>query len=260
MELSSLQQQIDAIKWYHEFDFGDGLRTRSADQSCGPAHRTFWKFIEERLNTVNFQGKSVLDIGAWDGFWSFYAERRGAKRILATDDLAQNWSDGRGIHLAKELYKSAVQINQNMSVYQLASLNEKFDIILFLGVYYHLFDPFYAFAQVRHCCHPGTLLLVEGAVTTCLGPGEAYYNFSDNACEWLPSLEALQQIIHATYFSDADRAFLVPFEPARNGERVPPLTGANRVFMTCVPVEAAVQLYGFCPPQFGLGIYDPRFR
>jgi tRNA (mo5U34)-methyltransferase len=257
MELSSLQQQIDAIEWYHEFDFGDGFRARS--KHSAPGHRTIWKFIEERLNTVRFQGKSVLDIGAWDGFWSFYAERRGAKRILATDDLTQNWSDGRGIHLAKELYKSAVQINQNMSIYQLASLNEKFDIILLLGVYYHLFDPFYGLAQIRHCCHPGTLLLIEGPVTMCLGPGEAQYNFSDHACEWLPSLEALQQIIHATYFSDADRAFLGPSAPARNGERVPPHTIASRLFMTCVPVEAAVQLH-VCPPPFGLGIYDPRFR
>jgi SAM-dependent methyltransferase len=255
MELSSLQQQIDAIKWYHEFDFGDGLRSRSAaDSSQASGHRTLWKFIEERLNTVHFQGKSVLDIGTWDGYWSFYAERRGAKRILATDDLTQNWSDGRGIHLAKELYKSAVQINQNMSVYQLASLNEKFDIILFLGVYYHLFDPFYAFAQIRHCCHPGTLLLIEGAVwpspspatpaSTCLGPGGAVYNFSDTGCEWLPSLEALQQIIHATYFSDGDRAVL---------------GYPSRLFMTCVPVEAAVQLHNG-PPPFGLGLYDPRFR
>src|SRR3954453_5447552 len=110
MERSSLQQRIDAIEWYHEFDFGEGLRART--NHSAPVHRTVWKFIEEQLNTVHFQGKSVLDIGAWDGFWSFYAERRGAKRILATDDLTQNWSDGRGIHLAKELYKSTVQINQ----------------------------------------------------------------------------------------------------------------------------------------------------
>jgi tRNA (mo5U34)-methyltransferase len=257
MERSSLQQKIDAIQWYHEFDFGDGLQART--QHTAEGHRAHWKFIEEQLNTVDFQGKSVLDIGAWDGFWSFYAERRGAKRILATDDLTQNWSDGSGIHLAKELYKSAVQINQNMSVYQLDCLNEKFDIILFMGVYYHLFDPFYAFAQVRHRCHPGTLLLVEGPVTMCLGPGEALYNFSDHACEWLPSLEALQQIIHATYFSDADRAFLGTSEPVRNGERVSPHTHASLLFMTCVPVEAVAQ-HHVCPPPFGLDIYDPRFR
>jgi hypothetical protein len=184
---------------------------------------------------------------------------RRAERVLATDDLSQNWSDGRGIHLARELLGSAVEVNQNVSVYQLASLEETCDIIMFFCVYYHLLDPFYAFAQLRRCCHPGSLLLVDGPFTMALGPGEALHRFHDHDCEWLPSLEALQQIVHATYFSDVDRVFQEAFAPVGNGERVPPITNVNRLFMTCIPIEAAVSLFVY-PPPFGLSDYDPRFR
>ena len=40
--------------------------------------------MEQQLDAVPFHGKSVLDIGCWDGYWSFYAERRGAASVLAT--------------------------------------------------------------------------------------------------------------------------------------------------------------------------------
>jgi predicted nicotinamide N-methyase len=64
---------------------------------------------------VDFAGKTVLDIGCWDGQWSFLAENRGAARLLATDDCSQHWTSlgdriginqspapGLGFQLAKE--------------------------------------------------------------------------------------------------------------------------------------------------------------
>jgi tRNA (mo5U34)-methyltransferase len=58
-------------------------------------HRQIWAFIEQQLATVDFRGKRVLEVGSWDGYWSFWAERHGARSVLATDDLSQNWSAGR---------------------------------------------------------------------------------------------------------------------------------------------------------------------
>ncbi len=155
-----LQRQIDAIDWYHEFDFGDGLPV--VTKSDAALHRMFWEFIEMRLNTIDFQGKTVLDIGCWDRYWTFYAERHGAKRILATDDVSQNWAQGTGLHLAKRLLKSNIEINQSVSIYEASKLGETFDIVLCLGVYYHLIDPFAAFAQLRHCLHTGSNVVFEG--------------------------------------------------------------------------------------------------
>src|SRR4051812_27152592 len=85
---SDLRSRIAAHDaWYHEIDFGDGVRSRPAHP-----HRDVWAAIEQFLGPVDFKGKSVLDIGCWDGKWSFLAEQRGAASVLATDDNSQHWS------------------------------------------------------------------------------------------------------------------------------------------------------------------------
>jgi tRNA (mo5U34)-methyltransferase len=284
MDVSQMQARIDAITWYHEFDFGNGLRTRLHTPHLAD-HRPIWRLIEEQLDTIDFQGKTVLDIGAWDGYWSFYAERRGARSVLATDDRSQNWSDGQGILLAKELYGSSVQVNQHVSVYQLTELKQQFDIILFLGVYYHLLDPFYALAQIRHCCHPDTLVVVDGPEGTVLPPGAALLDFSNHVCELLATQEALEQFLRAAYFSvltsvNADTSRSVPGRKTRLGWRwrlrmcaqalkgSPPGIRAalrqvapvsRRIVFKCAPFEGANDIHAYRPP-FGLDRYDSRFR
>ena len=283
MDIAAKQAELDAITWYHEFDFGNGLRTRTHCHQLDQ-HRRNWEFVKTQLAKVDFRGKTVLDIGAWDGYWSFHAEKLGAKAVLASDDLGQNWSAGRGIHLAKELLGSSVEIDQNLSVYDLAARGRTFDVILFMGVYYHLHDPFYALAQIRHCCHPGTVVVVGGPVATKLGANESLFNFADHNCEWLPAEGALRQLLTATYFTEpavASYDSAAPLPPpgwrwrlkmaraALRGSR-PEMTGrlagilpaddANRFsILTCAPHEGEVGLHYYRPP-FGLHAYDPRFR
>src|SRR6266550_1238055 len=159
-ELAEKQRLINQVSWYHEFDFPNGLKGRS---QCDVAfHRRIWTFIAKQLDGIDFRDKTVLDLGCWDGYWSFDAERRGARRVLATDDRTQNWAASAGILLAKDLLRSSIDTNLDISVYDLGILDEKFDIILCLGIYYHLVDPFYAFAQIRHRCHEETLVVFEG--------------------------------------------------------------------------------------------------
>jgi hypothetical protein len=99
-------------------------------------------------------------------------------------------------------------VNDRLSVYDLSALNRKFDIILFLGVYYHLFAPFCALAQIRHCCHKNTLVLIEGNDAATLAPATALYDFADHGCEWMPTRAALGQLLRAAYF----RAVSVDFD------------------------------------------------
>ena len=152
-----LQAQIDDIDWYHEFDFGNGLHAVSKTPDI-EAHREVWRFIKEQLDLIDFRDKTVLEVGCWDGYWSFYAEGRGAKSVLATDDATQNWASGRGLLFAKQLLKSSIAVDQTVSMYELSKLSQTFDIVLCLGVYYHLIDPFAAFAQMRHCCHRSSII------------------------------------------------------------------------------------------------------
>src|SRR5262249_13113386 len=99
---ADLQKRIDAIAWYHEFDFGQGLKAQWGTPDV-EWHRCNWRFVERQLEAVDFCGRSVLDVGCWDGYWSFFAEKRGAASVLAADDFSQNWASADGVHLAKEL-------------------------------------------------------------------------------------------------------------------------------------------------------------
>ena len=76
-DLETLKREVAAITWWHTIDLGKGIVTPGLDPT--PA-----RLPEIRL-AEDLAGLSVLDVGAWDGFFSFEAERRGAKRVLATD-------------------------------------------------------------------------------------------------------------------------------------------------------------------------------
>lgn len=278
MDLVQQQARIDAIAWYHEFDFGRGLKARSNTADVA-IHRPMWRFVEEQLDAVDFHDKTVLDIGCWDGYLSFHAERRGARSVLAVDDASQNWSDGRGIHLARELYGSKVEINQALSVFDLSSLRRKFDIILFLGVYYHLLDPFYALAQIRHCCHPGTLVLIEGNEGLGMPAKTAVIDLENATSKFLPTLAALNALVRAAYLTvvshssmDATAAAERPGwkwrlrmclralrgSRAEVVEMLRPLLAIRRVFLHCVPMTGTNSAHLYRPP-FGLHVYDDRF-
>src|SRR4051812_14133987 len=70
-----LRAEVDAVPvWYHAIDLGHGVVT--------PGTRG-WDF--ESLQVPSLEGKTVLDIGAWDGYFSFEAERGGAARVVALD-------------------------------------------------------------------------------------------------------------------------------------------------------------------------------
>ena len=259
--MSKLQEEIDAVIWYHEFDFGNGLVARS-NTSDVAYHRRSWRFIERQLAAVDFHGKSVLDIGCWDGYWSFYAERRGAASVLASDDVTQNWAAGEGLRLAKRLLNSRVEIKQDVSVYHLERLGRTFDVILCLGVYYHLLDPFYGFAQIRHCCHADTLVIFEGAVGRYdLRPSEARYF---RGATFLPSKRALNNLLRAAYlevryqqFQDSTPRRWIKTALGRLLQRFGRPT-VDRGFTVCAPFTGANHLHHYQPP-FGLVRFDDRY-
>jgi tRNA (mo5U34)-methyltransferase len=156
MDQESLRR-IGAVRWYHSIRIGDVTTPGVLD----PA-KSRWTAA---ALPADLTGKSVLDVGAWDGYFSFEAERRGACRVLAIDKLA-GWHaevGTAGFELAKELLGSSVEFRV-MDVMDLDQLDEQFDVILFLGVYYHLADPARALRLLHDRLRAGGELVVEGAV------------------------------------------------------------------------------------------------
>jgi tRNA (mo5U34)-methyltransferase len=256
--MSSIQKRIDRIHWYHEFNFGNGLRAEVKTPDAD-THRALWRFIEAQLDTIDFAGKTVLDVGCWDGYWSFYAERRGAARVLATDDSSQNWTGSAGLQLAKELLKSSVEYDLELSVYDLAKLDDQFDIILCLGVFYHLIDPFLAFAQIRHRCHNASIVVFEGDVffglTDSSDQSAALYGRDvRRAPRFVPDPNTLRFFLNATYFNIASESVLSLSKQTEEGF---PKSGVNRMLLICKPFRGFNSCHEYRPP-FGLSQYDNR--
>jgi tRNA (mo5U34)-methyltransferase len=255
---AEIQQRIDRIHWYHEFDFGDGLRAEVRTPDAR-SHRALWRFIESELDKIDFAGKTVLDIGCWDGFWSFYAERRGAARVLATDDASQNWAGGAGFELARELLRSSVEYDLQTSAYDLGNLRRQFDIILCLGVYYHLFDPFYAFAQIRHCCNEDAVVVFEGDAFFGLVESQPqsaalYSRDVTQAPRFVPDPDTLRFLVNSAYFRITDEAVFPLATPTVEGS---PPRGVNRMLLVCRPSRDHNECHVYRPP-FGLQQYDAR--
>jgi tRNA (mo5U34)-methyltransferase len=124
-----------------------------------------------------FKDKTVLDIGANDGFWSFWAEKQGdARDVLAIDVedyRSYDWGHAgppkavegfrqpdksHGFYHLHKLFESRVR-RERLSVYQLdPTRHGEFDFVIFYGVLYHLRHPLFALDQVRRVCRGAALV------------------------------------------------------------------------------------------------------
>src|ERR1700683_2040738 len=130
-------QALDRLGWYHSMELPDG-RVIAGFQSIEHLRMRIAQFPIP----ADLRGQRVLDIGAWDGWFSFEMERRGAQ-VLAID----NWDNPR-FHEAHALLNSRVEYRQ-MDMYELTPERVgRFDIVLFLGVLYHLKHPLLALERV----------------------------------------------------------------------------------------------------------------
>ena len=105
MTRDEIQAQVNRIKWWHQIDLGHGIITPGADPTIERAQH--YLCLPEDL-----RGKTVLDIGAWDGAFSFEAERRGASRILAIDEFiwaGKGWASKEGFDFARRALNSKVE-------------------------------------------------------------------------------------------------------------------------------------------------------
>jgi len=137
--------------WWHTFELPDGSVIEGVASLAGLKNR-----IAQFPIPADLRGKRVLDIGCWDGWFSFEMERRGAE-VMAID----NW-DNQRFHYMHHLLGSRVDY-RIMDIYELhPDKIGRFDIVLFMGVLYHLKHPLLALEKV---C----------ALTTDLAAVDSYY-------------------------------------------------------------------------------------
>jgi tRNA (mo5U34)-methyltransferase len=133
-----IRARVDALApWFHNLEL-NGVST-APSHFLGDYPTVKWRQFCDAI-PADLAGKSVLDIGCNAGFYSMEMKRRGAARVLGVDSDQEYLDQAR---FAAEVNGLEIDF-QRLSVYELSSLGERFDIVLFMGVLYHLRHPLLA--------------------------------------------------------------------------------------------------------------------
>lgn len=205
---------INDFHWFHTIELGDGIVTPGENRTADTLRRA-------RM-PADLTGKSVLDIGAWDGFFSFEAERRGASRVVAVDPACwrqpawgpKGWGTRQPFDFARRALRARVQ-PEDIDLLDISpDTIGMFDVVLFLGIFYHLPNPWPYLRAAASVCRE--LLIVEThADLLDLGrPAMAFYPGAevdgDESNWWGPNTTAL-----AAMMGDAGFAHVTVFRESR---------------------------------------------
>jgi tRNA (mo5U34)-methyltransferase len=203
-----LRSQVDALRWFHQIDLGHGIVTPGVDASPEKLAKLR---LPERLD-----GMSVLDIGAWDGFFSFAAERRGAAPVVALDPACWNapawgehgWGTKQPFDLAHRALGSKVQtVDVELPDISPQTVGE-FDVVLFLGVFYHLPDPWPYVRAAASVCRKLLVFESHADLLDTRRPAMAFYPGSeidgDPSNWWGPNAGAVRGMLEHEGFTRVD--------------------------------------------------------
>jgi tRNA (mo5U34)-methyltransferase len=231
-----LQRYVDRMSWYHAIDLGEGVVTRGI-KAVDVIDREWNLFALDQL-----AGQSVLDIGGADGAYAFRAEAAGAGRTAVLDHYvwcAEPDQYGRIYHehvdagltppaphetaawhpdtlptrwrfdTARQVLGSGVQaIAEDFMACELEHVGV-WDIVLYLGVLYHMEDPMRALRRLAAVT--GRQAIIETCALVLPGHAEPLWSFfpfgelnHDRTNWWAPNLGALLGALGAAGFANTE--------------------------------------------------------
>jgi tRNA (mo5U34)-methyltransferase len=143
LSTAEIQSRIDALgPWFHNIDLG-GVRTAPNHFLGDYPNQKYRKFADAL--PADLTGKTVLDIGCNAGFYSIEMKKRGAEHVVGVDfdDVYLNQA-----RFAAEVAGADIEFRK-LSVYDIGALGEQFDVVIFMGVLYHLRHPLLALDLIR---------------------------------------------------------------------------------------------------------------
>lgn len=241
MDKAQLEAALKAFPyWYHRIELPHGVVT----PGWAPLHAPSY-MLPERLD-----GLRVLDVGAWDGYWTFEALRRGAREAVAIDDfsdfLGKLGNEDRRAWETFDFCREALGYPEDrcrrveMDVYEAseAALG-RFDLVLCFGVLYHLRHPLLALDRLGALCD-GEMILESailddyspyrggfghgypgGQMVMEFYPGDEYGQNTTNW--WVPTLDCMGNMLASAGFEDVRMWKLV-----QNPRELPHLRGFAR--------------------------------
>lgn len=174
------------MKFWHKVKLKDGTCTngdKDVEASLGG----------HLFNDLDFGGKTVLDLGCWDGAYSFLAERRGASRVVSFDRPSCRWGGTEGYQFLHKHFESKCEFVEG-NIYELSKSfrPKEFDIVLCYGVLYHMSDPLLALQQIFPVAKE--VVVFEGVFSTRLLPSlelrtpAIMKNAKDTSVVYVPSV------------------------------------------------------------------------
>jgi tRNA (mo5U34)-methyltransferase len=138
MTTEQIRDRVAALgQWFHNLDLG-GVKT-APDHFLGDYPTVKWERFSAAI-PADLHGKSVLDVGCNAGFYSLQMKQRGADRVVGIDSDEKYLEQAR---FAAQVSGAEIEFRK-LSVYRVSELKEKFDVVLFMGVLYHLRHPLLA--------------------------------------------------------------------------------------------------------------------
>jgi len=187
----AIRKRAEALgPWFHNLDLG-GVQT-APDHFLGDYPAVKFRGFADAL-PKDLGGKSVLDIGCNAGFYSIEMKRRGAARVLGVDSDDAYLAQAR---FAAEVTGADIEFRK-LSVYDVGALGERFDLVIFMGVLYHLRHPLLALDLIREHV-AGDLLLfqtLQRGAPEVFEP-EADYPFTETAHFDAPGYPKMHFIEH----------------------------------------------------------------
>jgi tRNA (mo5U34)-methyltransferase len=196
---------LDKVTWHHTVQLADGQLI-----GWGKSIEVMAQQFEMTFGPLDLAGKSVLDIGTWSGAFAVEAARRGADRVVGLDHVVWHppFQYGRDafdfIVAASGFQIDGVDLDLDMSPLALKELGT-FDVVLFLGVFYHLKDPIGVLKEIskltREC------LVIETYWEAALPqqpPAMVFYPNRELANDptnwWGPNVACVEALLHTFDF------------------------------------------------------------
>lgn len=239
MKKESLQSEIDKIKWFHRielpFDEGGVLTTPGIVD-----HTTDESATVRYGLPVDLSGMSVLDVGCYDGYFSFLSEKRGAvvsaidplqgrgkiSEVFTPEGLNVVISGNEGLELARKVLGSCVKfavcdlgefVSGIRHYSQRSIITEKeFDVVLYYGVLYHTKAPILELEYLYDVTKEDGIALIETAISydiSMRGDKLPLWQFrpgfdNDTTNYWYPSLTGLETALLNVGFNKVETIFV----------------------------------------------------
>jgi hypothetical protein len=223
--MSTLIEQVHAREWFYSYELPDGsVAPTTHGRDIQLIHDTRWAMLERCLDErvgKDRAGKSALDLASHQGWFAVNMVRAGFGRVLGIDARSSHVEDSSLI--ARTYGLDQLAFRQGDIHDQTVDNTGKFDVVLMLGLLYHLENPIGALRTCRELCSglcvietqvvPGMTGFVDYGSYQYVRPLKGSFGVIDEVDDThgpeasitgiclVPSLEALVWILHKVGFS-----------------------------------------------------------